>query len=72
VGHAVTDARRRLITLEPFYSCSNFFARPLFQQLIAETLDPLLFPIVIEGVVGFKTNDASAMPLRYALPLLAK
>ncbi|OEU74983.1 MAG: hypothetical protein BA869_11420 [Desulfuromonadales bacterium C00003107] len=46
---------------------SNFFERPLFRQLVAETLGPFLFPAVIEEAVGFKTNNASAMPIRHPL-----
>lgn len=42
VEHAVTDGRRRLIKIEPFYSVSSFFVRPLFCQLITKTIGPLL------------------------------
>jgi hypothetical protein len=41
----------------PSHGCSNFFARLLFQQLIAETLYPLLFQTVIEGAAGFKNQQ---------------
>jgi hypothetical protein len=40
--------------------------------LFAETIDPFLFPTVVEGAVGFKINNASAIPLRHPLPFPAK
>jgi hypothetical protein len=67
VGHAVTQVRRRLKTFEPSHGGSNFFARPLFRELIAKTIGPTLFPTVIEGVVGFKANNAPETSLRYPL-----
>jgi len=47
---------------------SNFFARPFFRQLIAETIGPNLSLTVIEGAVEFKTYNAHATPLHYPLP----
>jgi hypothetical protein len=64
VEHAVTQVRRRLTTLVPFHSDSNFFARPLFRQLVAKTIGPILFPTVVEGAVGFKTNNAYSTSFR--------
>jgi hypothetical protein len=57
VGHAVTDGQRRLKTLESFHGGSNFFARPLFRELISKIIGPTLFPTVIEGVAGFKNQQ---------------
>ena len=71
VEHTVTLVRRRLKSLEPSHSSSNFFARPLFRKLVAKTIGPILFPTVIEGAVGFKTNNAYATSLRNPLPFPA-
>ncbi len=60
VEHTVAQVRKSLKTVGPFHNDSNFFARPLFRKLVAQTIESILFPAVIEGVVGFKTNNAYA------------
>jgi hypothetical protein len=74
VEHTVTQVRRRLTTLKPYHCDSNFVERTLFRKLIAETLGPFLFPALIEGTVGFKTNNAYATSLRSLLlsPLVSR
>jgi hypothetical protein len=72
VEHTVTDVWRRLKTLEPSRSGSNFIARLLFRKVAAKTIGSIHFSAVIGGAVGFETNNASATSLRYPLPLPVK
>jgi hypothetical protein len=74
VEHAVTQVRRRLKSLEPFHRGSDFFERSNFRNLVAKAIGPILFLALIEGVVGFKTNNAYATSLRSLLlfPLVSQ
>jgi hypothetical protein len=57
VEHAVTDGRRRLKTFELFHRDGDFFGRPFFRKLFAETIGLFLLPLLIVGVAGFKHSS---------------
>jgi hypothetical protein len=50
----------------------QFLCAARLPKVVAETIGPTLFPAVIEGAVGFKTNNAYATSLRFPLSSLAK
>ena len=57
VGHAVTDGRRRPKTFDLARRAGDFYGRPLFRKVIAETIGLLLLPILIVGLLGLKLSN---------------